>query len=74
MNKVAKNKENQKDNKKTAKKQFMETRKRADGTTEYIIKESPANTLLGKVLVILILGGMVVLPVIALIISLIQSI
>lgn len=65
------NEKNQKNKKE--KQKFMEARKRADGTTEYIIKSSPSKTLLGRILVIAIIVGMIVLPVIALIVTLIQS-
>lgn len=66
-----------KNNKKTVTKQpkekFIETKTRADGTKDYIVKGSPSKTVLGKVLLVILVGGMVVLPLVALIISLINA-
>lgn len=58
---------------KQPKERFIETKTRADGTKDYIVKGSPSKTIVGKVLLIILVGGMVVLPLIALIISLINA-
>lgn len=66
-----------KDNKKKVAKQpkekFIETKTRADGTTDYIVKGSPSKTMLGKIILVVLVAGMVVLPLVALIISLINA-
>lgn len=66
-----------KDNKKKVSKQpkekFIETKTRADGITDYIVKGSPSKTMLGKIILLVLVAGMVVLPLVALIISLINA-
>lgn len=58
---------------KQPKEKFVETKTRADGTKDYIVKGSPSKTLFGKIIVIVLVAGMVVLPLVALIISLINA-
>lgn len=55
------------------KKHLIESHKRVDGTKEYMFTKSPSKTLLGRVILIVILAGMVVLPLVALIVSLVQA-
>ncbi len=57
----------------TTKKAFVETHKRADGTKEYMITKSPTKTLTGRIIIIALLAGMVILPLVALIVSIVQA-
>lgn len=54
---------------KNSKRKFIEKQVRADNTTEFIIRDTPTKTWWGKAIIIIILVGFVVIPVIALIIS-----
>ena len=56
------------------KKHLIESHKRVDGTKEYMFTKSPSKTLVGRIIMIAILAGMVVLPLVALIIELIKAI
>ncbi len=58
---------------KQPKEKFIQTKTRADGTKDYIVNGSPSKTMLGKIIVIILVAGMVVLPLVALIISLINA-
>lgn len=64
-----------KDNKNVQKekKAFMTTKERPNNTVEVEIQKSPAKTIGGKIFLVLILAGTVVLPVVLLIYTLIQS-
>lgn len=54
---------------KNARKKFIEKQVRADNTTEFVIRETPTKTWWGKTIIIIILVGFVVIPVVALIVS-----
>ncbi len=54
---------------KAKKKKFIEKRKRADNTVEFVVTESPSRTWWGKAIVILIVFGTIGIPVLALIIA-----
>ena len=56
------------------KKHLIESHKRVDGTKEYMFTKSPSKTLVGRIIMIAILAGMVVLPRVALIIELFKAI
>ena len=56
------------------KKHLIESHKRVDGTKEYMFTKSPSKTLVGRIIMIAILAGMVVLPLVALIIELFKAI
>lgn len=56
------------------KKHLIESHKRVDGTKEYMFTKSPSKTLVGRIIMIAILAGMVVLPLVALIVELIKAI
>ena len=62
-----------KDNKQVEKKQLIATHKRVDGTKEYMFTKSPSKTLVGRIILIAVLAGMVVLPLVALIVELIKA-
>ena len=63
----------EKNQKVATKKRFVETHNRADGTKEYMITKSPTKTLTGRIIIIALLAGMVILPLVALIISIFQA-
>ena len=64
----------QKNQQVSSKKHFVETHNRADGTKEYMITKSPTKTLTGRIIIIALLAGMVILPLVALIVSIVQEI
>ncbi|HHX79188.1 MAG TPA: hypothetical protein GX695_05505 [Acholeplasmataceae bacterium] len=55
------------------KKPFVKTRVKRDNSIEVEIQKSPAKTLLGKIFLILVIFGTVVVPVVALIYLMIQN-
>jgi hypothetical protein len=59
---------------KEPKKKFLEKKVRHDNSVELIVTETPMKTWWGKTIIILILAGMVLLPVVLLIVSIIQGI
>lgn len=61
-----------KDNKKE-KKAFITTKERPNNTVEVEIQKSPAKTIGGKIFLILILAGTVLLPVAIMIYTLVQA-
>lgn len=56
------------------KKPFVKTRVKRDNSIEVEIQKSPAKTLLGKIFLILVVIGTVVVPVVALIYLMIQNV
>lgn len=61
-----------KDNK-NEKKAFITTKERPNNTVEVEIQKSPAKTIGGKIFLVLILAGTVLLPVAIMIYTLVQS-
>ena len=55
------------------KKHFVETHTKADGTKEYMITKSPTKTLTGRIVILVLLAGMVILPLVALIVSIFKA-
>ena len=51
---------------KQTKKKFIEKRTRADNLNEFIVKDAPTKTWWGKLILIIILVGFVLLPLIGL--------
>ena len=63
-----------KDNKQVEnKKGLIATHKKVDGTKEYMFTKSPSKTVIGRIILIAVLAGMVVLPLVALIVELIKA-
>lgn len=62
-----------KSNNKKQKENYVERRKKANGTEEYIVHGSPSKTIWGKVVVALIVAGTVLLPVAGLIFAMVQA-
>ena len=64
-----------KDNKQVEnKKGLIASHKKVDGTKEYMFTKSPSKTLIGRIILIAVLAGMVVVPLVALIVELIKAI
>ena len=62
-----------KNEQKQVKKAMVESHKRPDGSKEYMLTKSPTKTLTGKIIMLVLVGGMIILPLIALIISIFQA-
>ena len=62
-----------KDNKQVEKKGLIATNKKVDGTKEYMFTKSPSKTVIGRIILIAVLAGMVVLPLVALIVELFKA-